>query len=288
MIENILNGAKKILIWGKDIDSKYLFCNEAAAEAAGLDSPSQVVGKTDDDLFWRQYADFYRSCNRSVMQGEIYLNQLCPFVSALKSNITLLSTETVLQDKSGYAKGVIGHAIDVTGFHVRKNSPYYFKKNIFYLGEHFSDAYFTKNEFEVFKELLLGSSIEKMSLKLTDSVKTIQSHIKNIGRKLQCSHQSEIIPTAIKYGLSHVLSDIDLSISSSAEKSNGPHLTQRQIDCLIHLVKGKTIKQIARALHLSAKTIEHYLDTIKSKLNAQDRSTLIEQALQLAAIRERL
>lgn len=65
-------------------------------------------------------------------------------------------------------------------------------------------------------------------------------------------------------------------------------LTKRQIECLHLLVKGKTIKKIALILHLSAKTVEHYLDAIKLKLNANDRSELIEKALQLPQIREKL
>jgi DNA-binding CsgD family transcriptional regulator len=60
------------------------------------------------------------------------------------------------------------------------------------------------------------------------------------------------------------------------------------MDCLYHLVKGKTMKQIAAALSLSPKTIEHYLDIIKRKLNCYSRSELIEKALQLSQIRDNL
>ena len=54
-------------------------------------------------------------------------------------------------------------------------------------------------------------------------------------------------------------------------------LTQRQADCLYYLIKGMTMKQIARALHLSPRTVEHYLDAIKIKLNCDYRSELIEK-----------
>lgn len=65
-------------------------------------------------------------------------------------------------------------------------------------------------------------------------------------------------------------------------------LTKRQSECLYHLVKGKTMKQIAAALNLSPKTIEHYLEIIKRKLNCYSRTELIEKALQLPQIRENL
>jgi DNA-binding CsgD family transcriptional regulator len=44
---------------------------------------------------------------------------------------------------------------------------------------------------------------------LMRSVKTIQSQIRSITNKLQCSHKSEIVPTAVKYGLTFILDDIN-------------------------------------------------------------------------------
>jgi len=62
-------------------------------------------------------------------------------------------------------------------------------------------------------------------------------------------------------------------------------LTPRQIDCLIYLVKGMTIKQIAKELDLSPKTVEHYLEAIRKKLRCHSRYELITKALQLPYIR---
>ena len=89
------------------------------------------------------------------------------------------------------------------------------------------------------------------------------------------------------FGLSFLLDDMHSLLPSIAQPID-VSFTPRQVDCLICLVKGKTIKQIAQSLNLSAKTVEHYLTAIKTKLGAQDRSEMIEKALQLTAIRERL
>ncbi|WP_019215119.1 response regulator transcription factor [Legionella tunisiensis] len=70
--------------------------------------------------------------------------------------------------------------------------------------------------------------------------------------------------------------------------TRGSHLTKRQMDCLYHLVKGMTIKQIANTLNLSPKTVEHYLDAVKVKLKCRNRAELITVALQMPAIREQL
>ncbi len=69
---------------------------------------------------------------------------------------------------------------------------------------------------------------------------------------------------------------------------SSPSLTQRQFDCIYYLVKGKTMKETAKILGLSPKTIEHYLDAVKAKLNCYTRSELIEKALQLSEIKEKL
>lgn len=56
-------------------------------------------------------------------------------------------------------------------------------------------------------------------------------------------------------------------------------LTKRQLDCLYYLTKGMTIKEIAKSLSLSPRTVEHYLETIKDKLNCHSRSELFAKAL---------
>ena len=114
MIESILNETKKIFIFGKDIHSKYLFCNETTAEAAGFDSPAQIVGKTDADLFWSKYANLYRSYEESVLRGNTFMNVQAPVTVAQKNITTILSCQTILFGKNGHPAGITGHCIDIT------------------------------------------------------------------------------------------------------------------------------------------------------------------------------
>ncbi len=45
-----------------------LGCNEVFSRAAGLESPDQIVGKTDSDLPWpREEAEAYRADDQEVM-----------------------------------------------------------------------------------------------------------------------------------------------------------------------------------------------------------------------------
>ncbi|MDX1901288.1 MAG: helix-turn-helix transcriptional regulator [Gammaproteobacteria bacterium] len=71
-------------------------------------------------------------------------------------------------------------------------------------------------------------------------------------------------------------------------ESQSTNLTARQLDCLLYLIKGHTIKQIANILMLSPKTVEHYLEACKEKLNCLTKSELIAAGLKLSVIRKKL
>lgn len=65
-------------------------------------------------------------------------------------------------------------------------------------------------------------------------------------------------------------------------------LTRRQMTCLYHLTKGLRAKEIARALNLSPRTIEHHIEAIKRKLNCYTRGDLVARALQMPEIKNKL
>lgn len=58
-------------------------------------------------------------------------------------------------------------------------------------------------------------------------------------------------------------------------------LSQRQSECLYHLVRGKTAKQIAKILNLSYRTVEDYFETLKLKFNCHNKPELIAKAIDM-------
>lgn len=60
-------------------------------------------------------------------------------------------------------------------------------------------------------------------------------------------------------------------------------LTKRQAHCIYYLTRGMTIKQIAMTLSLSSRTVEHYMDAIKTKWNCHSRYELVEKAMTIAS-----
>lgn len=55
-------------------------------------------------------------------------------------------------------------------------------------------------------------------------------------------------------------------------------LSKRQLDCLYYYAKGMTINEIATTLSLSKRTVEHYLEAVKAKMNCTSRAEVIAKA----------
>lgn len=58
-------------------------------------------------------------------------------------------------------------------------------------------------------------------------------------------------------------------------------LSKRQSECLKYLIEGNTSKEIAQKVHLSTRTVEHYLDTVRKKLGCRSRLDLIRKATEI-------
>lgn len=80
-------------------------------------------------------------------------------------------------------------------------------------------------------------------------------------------------------GISFLSNDINHAMKTA--KKIKTNLTPRQLDCLLYLTKGMTLKQIAKQLILSPKTVEHYLEAAKTKLKCRSRAELIFKAAQI-------
>lgn len=62
-------------------------------------------------------------------------------------------------------------------------------------------------------------------------------------------------------------------------------LSLRQSEILRQVVLGKTMKEISRVMNLSPRTVGHYFNTIKNKLNISRRSELVSKAMELDSVK---
>jgi len=108
MINQIMK-CLNIYIWAKDKNYKYIYCNERFAEAAGLDSPEQIVGKSDMQLPWKKFAGYYQVDDYGVLQGNV------PVATDTVTNIKeVLVSETQLFNNNKQCIGVTGSYVDIT------------------------------------------------------------------------------------------------------------------------------------------------------------------------------
>jgi PAS domain S-box-containing protein len=102
-------------VFWKDRESRFLGCNQAFAEMAGVASPRELLGKTAYDLSSRQFADLYRYDDAQVMDTGIGKHNVVePFNPGDGTTRWLETSKVPLRDKQGQVVGVLGISQDVT------------------------------------------------------------------------------------------------------------------------------------------------------------------------------
>ena len=113
----ILNNIPQQVFW-KDTNLVFRGCNTNWAEAAKLESPEYVRGKTDHDLFSDpKIGDFFRAQDRRVMaskQAEMHLIAPKQKLSADGRQLWLDISRIPMQDSDGNVIGILGVIEDIT------------------------------------------------------------------------------------------------------------------------------------------------------------------------------
>jgi DNA-binding CsgD family transcriptional regulator len=203
-MQNLILDSLNIAVWAKDKNFRYLYCNETYASAAGLDSPQQIRGKSDDEMPWRQLAEHFRAGDQAVLNGQICLN--VPELEIMVDRVAdILVNETQLLDQRGECIGVVGSFVEITGRKLTPKTDHLDPISGRYnLGPDFGHAYLTPTEAKVLKKVLLGHSARQIGEAMFRSPKTIDSHIENLKIKLNANSKGELIAIAIEKGLTHV------------------------------------------------------------------------------------
>ena len=114
LLRNVINHIPGGVFW-KDRHSVYLGCNDYVARMAGRQSPQVLVGLTDFDLgFDSSEAEFYRACDRQVMEsGEPILN-IEETQTRGDEKATLLTSKVPLRGETGQVVGILGIYQEIT------------------------------------------------------------------------------------------------------------------------------------------------------------------------------
>ncbi len=116
----ILDTIPQYVFW-KDSNSVFLGCNRNLAKVAGLDSPEDIIGKTDYDLPWKvEEAEYFRECDRIVIEsGEPMLEIVESQLQADGRQTWIETSKVPLLDIDGNRIGILGTFQDIT---LRKNA----------------------------------------------------------------------------------------------------------------------------------------------------------------------
>jgi PAS domain S-box-containing protein len=115
MLQTVLDNFPGVVFW-KDTQSKYLGCNQSFASGAGLNSPGEIVGKTDLEMPWALIeANNYRKDDINVMeQGKERLHIIETQHQSDGKLIWFDTSKFPLRDSMGQIIGVVGVSNDIS------------------------------------------------------------------------------------------------------------------------------------------------------------------------------
>ncbi len=113
--KNVIATIPHFVFW-KDMDSIYQGCNAQFSEAGGLDSPSDIVGKSDYEMAWtKEEADSYRRCDSQVMDNDSPMLNIEETQEQADGNtMSVLTSKVPLKDEAGEVIGILGIYLDIT------------------------------------------------------------------------------------------------------------------------------------------------------------------------------
>ncbi|MDY7020503.1 MAG: PAS domain S-box protein, partial [Cyanobacteriota bacterium] len=114
-LQTVLDVLPLYVFW-KDRQSVYLGCNQNFANAAGLTSPKEIVGKTDYDLPWADTeAEVYRTDDKEVMTSNTHkLGIIETQVQADGNQVWIETSKVPLHSVEDEVIGVLGMFQDIT------------------------------------------------------------------------------------------------------------------------------------------------------------------------------
>ena len=114
MLQLILDTIPQRVFW-KDRNFSFIGCNSSFAKDAGLNNPSEIIGKNDFELAWKDVAPLYRNDDREVMETDTpKLDFEEPQIAPDGSTLWLRTNKVPFHDESGNVIGLLGTYQDIT------------------------------------------------------------------------------------------------------------------------------------------------------------------------------
>lgn len=127
----------------------------------------------------------------------------------------------------------------------------------------------TPREAEVLRRITEGQNTKKMAREMNVTTETLRTYVKNLLGKLGAHSRLEAAALASRSAGNEPDRDRDHPLLAA--------LTPREREVLMHLTNGAGLREVAKQLHMSLKTVNTHLHNLRSKLGVH--STLEAVAL---------
>ena len=112
-LKNILLNLPGSVYW-KDKNGVYLGCNNFQAKMAGLNSPEEIIGKTDYDLSWKDIAPILAKTEQEIMTSGIPKEIIETPKLSDGRKLIMITNKAPLFNERGEIIGIVGTSIDIT------------------------------------------------------------------------------------------------------------------------------------------------------------------------------
>lgn len=197
-------------VYSKDKNGVYLYCNEVFAEEADVDSPSQIIGKTDKQLVWGEQSKYINTVDHKVMTGSKYVNE--PFHVLRDSEEVLLvyTTKSPLLDARGDVIGISG--VSVCDKTPSSAVAYDVADECFKFSASSHTVNLTRDQVITCTMLMCRHNYDAIAKRLNVARRTVEERIKKLCREFQVANPGELITVMLKTGLIYLILEIGQTI----------------------------------------------------------------------------
>lgn len=194
----------------KDANSVFSACNDVFLKYAGVNNDNKVIGLTDHDMPWCDYAPVYRMHELDALSGKHY-SAIIPAIDYSQSELFFLHTKLQRHDDKGNIVGIRIHAIEIINPQVIKMtklltqySPATTKRYCLNLPPA-NDFKLTPLQHEILFFLLRGKTTLEIALILQVPSRQIAQQIDLLQYQFHCHTVSELIDQASTLGFHEVI-----------------------------------------------------------------------------------
>lgn len=279
----------------KDLELKYTSTTIRSALLCGFKNQDAKYGRTDYELKCKasESAVFFQQQDKQViLEGrEISFLQLNQYAD--EQTHVFITKKVPLKKPCGKIIGVCGMVEEISNQAIMKaifqlvnvgtidSSLNVNKKNFEIDGSTFFNALPEKESVIMFY-FIRGFSIKEIGVLMNLSAYVVEAIFEELKNKFNCSSLKDLYNYCISHQAYNAIPLILLqrciykNIRFDAENSKiTVKVTQRQKECINLLLTGATSLEIAQKLNVSPRTIESYIDLLKSKFHARNKTDLV-------------